>query len=256
MEQEPNIHIPWDSIEELLKTHDWNSLSPEQRETMAPFFNEVEYNQAHLLLIQSEALFSEELAIQVPKKSLLRRVPYGIGAAAALALLLSLGYLTLPDQAHQIAYSNSENSSLSVKETNLPSNENRFTEQIKPGTPISVQEESAPNLAESNLKSKQVPTPALDSKLEEVPAAEMDLRTKASGIAQGQGFSQPALSESTSARKSRSPADSPPVMAGGLPFVRDSIWNNDTLWLLIKTPTGKDSLLPAFNSKGKVWTRP
>jgi len=256
MEQEPNIHIPWDSIEELLKTHDWNSLSPEQRETMAPFFNEVEYNQAHLLLIQSEALFSEERAIQVPKKSFIRRVPYGIGAAAALALLLSLGYLTLPDQTNQIAYSKSENSSLSDTKNNLASNENSFSEQIKPGTPISVQEESAPNLAESNLKSKQVLTPALESKLEEVPAAEMDLRTKASGIAQGQGFSQPALSESTSARKSRIPADSPPVMAGGLPFVRDSIWKNDTLWLLIKTPTGKDSLLPAFNSKGTVWTRP
>lgn len=256
MEQEPNIHIPWDSIEELLKTHDWNSLSPEQRETIAPFFNEVEYNQAHLLLIQSEALFSEERAIQVPKKSLLRRVPYGIGAAAALALLLSLGYLTLPDQSNQIAYSKSDNSSLSDKATNLTSDENGFKEQIKPGTPISVQEESAPNLAESNLKSKQALAPSLDSKLKEIPEVEMDHLTKASEIAQGQGLSQSPLSESTSISKSRSPAGSSPVMAGGLPFVRDSIWKNDTLWLLIKTPTGKDSLLPAFNSKGKVWTRP
>lgn len=255
MEQEPNIPIPWDSIEELLKTHDWNSLSPEQRETIEPFFTMVEYAQARQLLVQSEALFSEEREIQVPRKGLFRRIPYGIAAAAALALLISLGYLTLPNQSNQLAYSKSEDRSQLYESTNVASNENSLSEKIKPGIPIPVQEESTPQLGESNLKSKAEVVVVSNSELEEIPEAEMDVKTSDVGTAQEEMVVEPTQTEAFSVKKSKSAAGSAPVLAAGIPMVRDSIWKNDTLWLRIKTPAGKDSLLPAFNSKGKVWRR-
>lgn len=255
MEQEPNIQIPWESIEDLLKTHDWNSLNPEQRETILPFFNEIEYAQARQLLIQSEALFSEERSIQVAKKPFLRRLPYGIAAAAALALLISLGYLTLPNQPQQLAYSKSEDRTQLESSTNTASNENSHSEQIKPGIHIPVQEESAPQLGESNLKSKREVVVVSNSELEEIQEAEMDALPSSAGIAHDQGIPEPTQTESISSRKSRRAEESSPALPKGIPMVRDSIWKNDTLWLLTKTPAGKDSLLPAFNSKGKVWTR-
>lgn len=255
MEQEPKINIPWESIEHLLKSQDWDSLNPEQREILAPFFNEREYAQARQLLVQSEVLFSEERAIVVPQKKRLNRMPYGIVAAAALALLISLGYLILPNQSNKIAYTKKEQNSVLEKDNTYALKSSRLNDEGDSGTPLPTHEESGPKMGESNLLAKQDQKTALEIESNEIPSLEEEVVSTNVAPAMGGALSEPDIAESVSDRKVSSESQTVPAMSAGIPMVRDSIWKNDTLWLLIKTPNGKDSLLPAFNSKGKVYTR-
>lgn len=238
MDQEPINPLPWEQVEQLLQTKNWDDLSQEQQSFVKPYFSELEYREARHLLLQTSELFKAERNLPLKSKPRWARLPYGIVAAAALALLISLGYLVLPEQNKSMAYSKTE----MVDEAQ--------PEQQETKLPLHVQHETAPKLGNQSTLSRQESdspdlTTAEASKFQVEVVSENDEELQ-NRVGQVKASSQSA---------GYKPEFPIPQASGAIPMVRDSIWKNDTLWLLIKTPQGKDSLLPAMNSKGKVWTR-
>jgi len=240
MDQERLNQLPWEQVEQFLKTKNWMDLSEEQKNLVGPYFSEQEYMEARHLLLQTSDLFKAERNLPQKPKSPWARLPYGLVAAAALTLLISLGYLILPEQQKSMAYSSTEE----VKKAQPEEQRSKLSSP--------VQQESAPNLGSQSTLLKQKSETASSS-----PMEVLNLETEVypmDGVEEEQDNRVERVRKSTHAagHQHESPT---PTASGAIPMVRDSIWKNDTLWLLIKTPHGDDSLLPAMNSKGKVWTR-